>query len=87
MIPQLKPGDEVLVDMRVYQKKSPQRGEVVVAQRPDRPEITMIKRVAEVLEDGRLILLGDNPQASSDSRSFGPVPRANIVGKVTSRFG
>ena len=30
--------------------------------------------------------MGDNRQASSDSRSFGPQPIANIIGKVTMRF-
>ena len=30
--------------------------------------------------------LGDNRQASSDSRSFGPQPIGNIIGKVTLRF-
>lgn len=30
--------------------------------------------------------LGDNRQASSDSRSFGPQPVGNIIGKVTLRF-
>jgi signal peptidase I len=30
--------------------------------------------------------LGDNRQASSDSRSFGPQPDANIIGKVILRF-
>jgi signal peptidase I len=30
--------------------------------------------------------LGDNRQASSDSRSFGPQPNPNIIGKVILRF-
>ncbi|HEV2011280.1 MAG TPA: signal peptidase I, partial [Candidatus Limnocylindria bacterium] len=30
--------------------------------------------------------LGDNRQASSDSRSFGPQPLGNIIGKVILRF-
>ena len=30
--------------------------------------------------------LGDNRQASSDSRSFGPQPDGNIIGKVILRF-
>jgi nickel-type superoxide dismutase maturation protease len=87
MIPNLHPGDEILYDARAYQRFAPQVGDIVVASRPDRPEITMIKRVASVQEDGYLILAGDNPAASTDSRSFGPVSPGNIIGKATSKFG
>lgn len=87
MIPILQPGDEVLFDPRAYHNQTPQVGDIVVAQRPDRPGVTMIKRISALLEDGRLILLGDNRAASTDSRTFGPVAHANLLGKVTSKFG
>ena len=87
MIPNLKPGDEVLVNPRAYRQQAPQIGDVVLARRPDRKVVTMIKRVSAVQQDGRLLLVGDNPDSSTDSRTFGPVPRQYIVGKVTSRFG
>jgi nickel-type superoxide dismutase maturation protease len=87
MIPNLKPGDEVLVNPRAYRQQAPQIGDLVLARRPDREVVTMIKRVSAVYQDGRLLLLGDNPAASTDSRTFGPVSRHYIVGKVTSRFG
>ena len=86
MIPKLQPGDELLVDSRAYRHQSPQVGDIVVAQRPDRTNVTIIKRVASVEKDGRLYLLGDNPTSSTDSRSFGLVPPANILGKATSKF-
>lgn len=35
---------------------------------------------------GHYFALGDNRQASSDSRSFGPQPYENIIGKVLLRF-
>lgn len=35
---------------------------------------------------GAIFVMGDNRQASSDSRSFGPVPTANVIGKVILRF-
>ena len=86
MIPNLYPGDEILFNTRAYQQFVPQVGDIVVASRPDRPEITMIKRVAAIKGDGRLILLGDNPASSTDSRFFGPVAPQNILGKATSKF-
>jgi nickel-type superoxide dismutase maturation protease len=86
MIPNLQPGDEILFDPRGYWQKSPQLGDIVVASRPDQTDITMIKRVAVVEPDGSLILFGDNPAASTDSRSFGPVPLDKILGKATSKF-
>ena len=86
MIPHLQPGDELLVNPRAYRRQSPQVGDVVVAHRPDRTEITIIKRVASVEQNGRLFLLGDNPTSSTDSRSFGFVPPENILGKATSKF-
>lgn len=41
----------------------------------------IIKRVALVEKD-QMYLLGDNPKASTDSRSFGFLPLENAVGKV-----
>ncbi len=40
-----------------------------------------LKRLWELGED-EYIVMGDNRRRSTDSRSFGPVPRRNIVGKV-----
>lgn len=86
MIPTLDADDEVLVDTRAYLHRTPDPGEVVVARRPDRQDIVLIKRVAGVQPDGRVLLQGDNPAASTDSLDFGPVALEHLVGKVTSRF-
>lgn len=86
MLPGLQPGDEVLVDARAYRQLPPQPGDIVLAVRPDRAAVTLIKRVQAIDADGRLFLLGDNPTASTDSRLFGPVPPENVLGKVTSKF-
>jgi len=36
--------------------------------------------------DGQVFVMGDNRTFSSDSRTFGPVPLGNIIGKVILRF-
>ncbi|TME68542.1 MAG: signal peptidase I [Chloroflexi bacterium] len=36
--------------------------------------------------DGQIFVMGDNRTFSSDSRTFGPVPVGNIIGKVILRF-
>ena len=87
MLPGLAAGDEILVDKRAYRTTTPQIGDLVVARRPDRPEVEMLKRVTAVTENGRFFLTGDNPDASTDSRHFGPVSASDILGKVTSKFG
>jgi len=38
------------------------------------------------LKDGEYFVLGDNRPESSDSRSWGPLPRSRIVGKVIFRY-
>lgn len=53
-------------------------GDVVMFRHND---LEKIKRVARA-EPGRLYLLGDNPQASTDSRNFGWVGTENLIGKV-----
>ena len=37
-------------------------------------------------DNGEMILSGDNPHESTDSRTFGSVPRSNFIGVVTSRL-
>ncbi len=86
MSPLLQPGDEVLVDPQAYRRTLPHPGDIVVAHHPFTPNLKIIKRVIAVADDGRCQLEGDNPSESSDSRSFGMVPSASILGRVTSRF-
>jgi nickel-type superoxide dismutase maturation protease len=61
-------------------------GDVVVARRPDRPEFEIIKRIQSIDADGSVVLIGDNPGASTDSRQFGAVARDQIVARVRWRY-
>jgi signal peptidase I len=38
------------------------------------------------VDDGRCTLLGDRPEASTDSRIFGPVPLEDVLGRAVFRY-
>lgn len=80
MLPTLRPGDVVVV--RWGARVRP--GDVVVLRRPDRPDLLVVKRVVWREPDGWEVR-GDNPAASDDSRAFGLVPDAAVVGRVLVR--
>jgi nickel-type superoxide dismutase maturation protease len=82
MEPYLYAGDCVLVRRGLRARV----GDVVLVRRPDRVDLVVVKRVAEVLPDGRLWLAGDNPSASDDSRLFGAVPASAVEGRLLWRY-
>ena len=88
MAPTLPDGTTVLLDTAAYRHADPQVGDIVLAQHPYEPNNKMIKRITAVTEDGRYFLRGDNPNATetTDSRSFGTVPRSHILARITYRF-
>jgi nickel-type superoxide dismutase maturation protease len=86
MMPTLYPGEEVLVNCKIYRRTSPQPGDIVVAVHPNQPGLVVIKRVGHVYENGYCVLLGDNPMESTDSRKWGAIAPNHIVGKVVCRF-
>jgi len=81
MAPTLEPGDWLLAERR----RRPIAGDIVLARDPRDPARTLVKRVAAVDADG-VWLAGDNPAESTDSRTFGPVPRSNIIARVRWRY-
>lgn len=83
MTPTLAAGDWVLV----RRTRNIQAGHIVVAERPDRPRLEVIKRVLSVqASESTVTLAGDNPSASTDSREFGPVAVEAVVGVVWLRY-
>jgi len=87
MKPTLASGAHVLVDPGAYRRRPPRAGDLVLARRPS-GDVTMVKRIRSVGPDGACFLVGDapDPSASTDSRSFGPVPPALILGRVVLRL-
>lgn len=82
MAPTLLPGEQVSVDERAGISV----GDIVVARHPFKRGITMIKRIRKIDEDGRVFLISDNLEGSSDSRSFGAVSKESIIGTVVARL-
>jgi len=86
MAPTLLPGDWLLVDPKAFRSASaPRVGELVLHHDPRDPDRLLIKRVGAV-EAGRLVVHGDAPDASTDSRTFGAVDPALVVGRPWFRY-
>ena len=81
MVPTLLPGDRV-----VAVRGSVRDGDLVAVRDPREPSRIIVKRVATVRADGALEVAGDDPDASTDSRHFGPVERSAVVGRVVYRY-
>jgi nickel-type superoxide dismutase maturation protease len=81
MRPALEPGDRLLL----VRRRSYRPGAVVAVADP-RDGRLLVKRVAAVEPDGRLLVTGDDPEASTDSRTFGPVPRSLVRGQAVHRY-
>jgi type IV secretory pathway protease TraF len=84
MEPLLPAGSRVIAAL--YQPGAPLRvGDVVLARRPDRPQVEMVKRI-EALDGDRVVLVGDNPAESTDSLVFGPVGRSAVIAVIRWRY-
>ncbi len=70
----------------MFQWARPKPGDIVVLREPDAQLTFAVKRVASLEPNGDVIVSGDNPNVSRDSREFGPVPRQLIVGRVMFRY-
>src|SRR4051812_3013469 len=81
MRPALEPGDRLLVRCT----RRPRAGDVVALRDPRQQARVLVKRVARLDDDG-IVVVGDNPSASTDSRTFGPVPPALLVGVAWYRY-
>jgi signal peptidase I len=82
MGPDLDPGDYVIVNRWAYRTRDPAIGDLVVLADPQREGRFLCKRIVGVPSSGLYAVQGDNDAVSRDSRTFGPVPRDLIVGKV-----
>ncbi len=78
-------SNDELVRFTPVNKATLAKGDVVLAHHPFKPDVLLVKRIHRVETDGRLFLVGDNPDplASEDSHNFGPVSPDAVQGKWT----
>jgi signal peptidase I len=94
-----RPGDRLAVEGLTYRLRPPRIGEAVIVSQPGGAGRLDLKRIfagpgARVLVKGEALtlgadewfVLGDNLDASTDSRHLGPVRRQDIVGRVWFRY-
>jgi nickel-type superoxide dismutase maturation protease len=88
MAPTLRPGDRLLVVGTPWSPQPwPKPGSVIAVRDPRLPARILIKRVSGVdRRAGTLEVAGDAAEASTDSRTFGPVDRSLMVGRAIYRY-
>lgn len=78
MLPNLKPGQDVLVFNWAYVFSKPKKGDIVVIKVNGRE---MVKRI-QMYHGRGIFVTGDNRKYSTDSRKFGSIDKSEIIGKV-----
>jgi nickel-type superoxide dismutase maturation protease len=86
MAPTLQPGDWLLSDPEAYRMRAPRIGELVLVPDPREAERLLVKRVVDRDTLGRLIVEGDDPSVSTDSRTFGALDPATVEGRPWFRY-
>lgn len=95
MAPTLQDGQRLLACTVTYRVKSPRRGDLALVQHP-RENFRVVKRIAALPGDefqGRRLgpdeyaVLGDNPAATTDSATWGPVPKKALRARVWFAYG
>ena len=99
MLRAFEPGDRLVAESVSHRLRRPRVGEVVVVRQPGSNGRDDLKRIAaapgatvavrgepKVLGPDEWFVLGDNLDASTDSRTLGPVRRGDILGRVWFRY-
>ena len=82
MEPALREGDWLLV---LPPRRVVRSGEVVLVRDPRERSRLLLKRVRDITPDG-VVVHGDHADHSIDSRAFGAVPLADVVGRAAFRY-
>lgn len=80
MEPSINDGDYVLVSWLPYIFSKPKVKDIIVLRYPGKKMI-IIKRISRI-KGNKYFVSGDNRSLSVDSRTFGPISKEAIIGKV-----
>ena len=95
MVPTFHDGDYLIINEIGYRLEKPEREDVIVFRYPKNPSQFYIKRIiglpgetinGTILEEDEYYVMGDNRNASSDSRYWGPVKEDLIIGRALIRL-
>jgi signal peptidase I len=93
MLPTLRSGDRLRVDPGAYRTRLPRPGELVVVVDPEEADRWLVKRVAAVRTEAgspsgttRIAVASDAEGPTRDSRVFGAIDLADVVGRVYARY-
>lgn len=83
MEPTLRRGDRLLI----VPARRLRPGQIVAVADPRDRSRTLVKRLVAVDRDRMLVWVeGDNREASTDSRAFGPLAWADVAGRARYRY-
>ena len=82
MLPVLKTGDCVFINPEL----NPEIGDIILFHHPFIQNLKVVKRLAEITNEGNYFVRGDNPQESTDSRSYGAILAKNVLGVAVCKF-
>ena len=82
MLPTLKDGDIVIINSYAELAKNM----IVLANHPYKQSVKVIKRISKIDENGNCFLIGDNPNESTDSRTFGVISPKDILGIIEKKL-
>lgn len=82
MFPTLKSGVCVVFNPKI----KPEIGDIILFYHPFIDNLKVVKRISEITAEGNFIVRGDNPQESTDSRSYGAILQKNVLGVAVCRL-
>lgn len=85
MQPILENGDWIIINPH-FQNENLKKGMICIANHPFVSGKKVVKYIDDIDQDGRVFLLGANPRASTDSRSFGWIKNDQIFAIVQSKI-
>lgn len=86
MAPCLLPGDWLVIESLTYRGRPPRDGEIVVAGDPRDAAREVIKRAYHAPDGQGVLLRGDAADASTDSRTFGPLAPDEVRWRAVFRY-